>query len=262
MPVYNGANFLPQTLNSVLEQTFNNWELIIINDASTDNSPLIINDFKRDDKRISLLENNRRLGVAASLNKALQTAKGKFIARIDADDTWDKTKLEKQLAYLEKYPDIDLLATQFVFLDEIKKKRIHKSQHNSEYEVNANSLVKKNFICHSSILVKAEVINELGGYNEKYKNSEDYDLWLRLLTRYNATILNEPLVKYRIHPNMASLKRRRQQAYYSIKARNYAIFNLNYPKKALIYHFPDIWKLMVPDFVIHLKKRLSKFLNL
>ena len=115
MPVYNGDKFLAKAVNSILNQTFNNFEFIIINDGSTDNSLTILKSFN--DKRINIINNTENKGITFALNKGLKSAKGKYIARQDQDDISDPNRFLLQIEYLEKH-NIDLVDTNFIFIDE------------------------------------------------------------------------------------------------------------------------------------------------
>lgn len=194
MSVYNGKEYLRESIESILNQTFTDFEFIIIDDGSTDNSLKIIQKFN--DTRIRIIENKNNIGLTKSLNKALQQATGKYIARQDADDISLPNRFKEQVNYLNNHPEIVLLGTNIYLIDENSKiigKRI------TSEKPNINKLKKKNQFTHGSVMYKNEIISQLGGYNELFKYSQDYELWLRITKYHNVRNLTQLLYKSRLH---------------------------------------------------------------
>ena len=191
---YNCEKYILETLKSIDAQTFQDYETIIIDDCSKDNTKKIINNFIKKENWV-LYSNDKNMGVVYSRNKAFDIAKGKYIAIIDGDDVWEKDKLEKQYEIL-KNNDIGLCYTSYSFIDEDSKhkKYIYKTKKNATYK----SLLKENYIGASTAVFKTEFV-------KKYKMDpnvahEDYYYWLTLLKNgVKAQGIVEPLVKYRIH---------------------------------------------------------------
>ena len=254
MPVYNGEKYLSFAVNSVLEQTYTNYELLIINDCSTDNTGYILKRYENADKRIRVHNNKVRLGVAKSLNFAINLSGGTLIARIDSDDIWHKDKLQKQVNYFASNPSVFLLGTAKTVIDEYGNRINTKEKQFFSYKDIKAQIIKNNLFCHSSVIFRKSIIKDVGYYNEDFRNTEDYEYWLRIIAKIKGEILPEALVYYRIHKDMASLKRRKQQFMYVIKAKLNAIFLYNYSIIYLIYIIKDIWPLLVPDCIIRLKK--------
>ena len=209
MPFYNAAPFLAEAVKSMLEQTFSNYEFIIINDGSTDESEKIIQSFS--DKRIKYILNPENKGLVYSLNIGLESAQGLLIARMDGDDISLPDRLERQFEYLRMHPDADLVATQVQLINENGQ---HTGFWKEDRENNSPELIREflainNCIAHPTILAKADIIKKLG-YRASQGQAEDYDLWLRWISA-GKTIhkLNEVLVKHRILPN--SFTRNRQK---------------------------------------------------
>ncbi len=202
MPVYNASLFLREAIESILNQTYKNFEFIIINDGSTDSSLQIIESFK--DPRIKLVNNERNLGIIKTRNKGLQLAKGKYIANMDADDISLPTRLEKQFTFLEKNPDVAVIASKLVLIN----------QNNDEigiwpedYHISDRNEIRKvlpiiNCIGQPTVMIKNSVMKEIG-YNTKYINGiEDWGLWLDILSNnYIIDKLDDVLLRYRIHSN-------------------------------------------------------------
>lgn len=180
MPVYNGEKYLREAIGSILNQTFNDFEFLIINDSSTDSTREIILSY--DDTRIRLEDNEKNIGLTHSLNKGLRLAKGKYVARMDADDISLPDRLEKQLAVIENNTDVSIVAC---WIDIIDKNNTyignwHADRENNSPEQIYYTLFFENCIAHSSVLFKKELALKIGGYNESFRKSQDYELWIRL----------------------------------------------------------------------------------
>lgn len=198
MPVYNGAKFLREAIESILNQTFTNFELLIINDGSNDSSEEIILSYE--DSRIVYVKNEHNLKLIATLNKGLELAKGKYIARMDADDISVLSRLEKQVRFLEGNPAIGLLGSAF----EIIGKEIKNSYPVADDDIRLTMLFLNSFL-HSSVLFRRELCltNNLY-FDKKYIHAEDYKLWTELMFKTKVSNLDEVLVKYRVHDNQIS----------------------------------------------------------
>ena len=198
MSVYNGEDYLAQAIDSVLNQTFLNWELIIINDCSTDKTGEILNEYALRDERIKVHTNEVNLRLPSSLNKALTLAQGKYIARMDADDICLPNRLQEQYNFMEKNKDVALSSCKFMTL---KNETISSGGCGGkcDFESIKALLLVTNPILHPGIIAKAEIIKELG-YNEKFTCSEDMQLWTRFVLRgERVEILPEYLMIYRLH---------------------------------------------------------------
>ena len=198
MSVYNGEDYLAETIESVLNQTFTEWEFIIINDCSTDNTPKILDEYALKDERIKVHTNETNLRLPSSLNKALSLAKGKYIARMDADDICMPDRLQKQYDFMEANPTVDLSSCRFMTL----KNGLYASGGCGGKDDNNSIkalLLVTNPILHPGIIAKAEVIKELG-YDKNFTCTEDMELWTRfVLNNKKVEILSEYLMIYRLH---------------------------------------------------------------
>ena len=195
MPAYNAEKYIAQAIESVLGQTFDDFEFIIINDCSRDRTEEIILSYN--DPRIVYLKNEENLGVAATLNKGLAAAKGEYIARMDADDISLPERLAKQVAYLDANEEIAVLGTNVESFNELGTISTGWSALNPE-QMKVDLL----FACglaHPSVMMRAEVIRELGGYDVEFNGLEDYELWCRVLENHKITTLPDILLRYRIH---------------------------------------------------------------
>lgn len=199
MPVYNAAPFLREAIESILSQTFRDFEFLIINDGSTDQSREIILSFS--DSRIRLLDNPGNIGLIATLNRGIREARGKYIVRMDADDISLTSRLEKQVGAMKSDPGIAVLASFVDFINTDGEVTGHWSTDReavSENEIRS-LMMKTNCIAHPSIMMRKEIAEKFL-YHPKRKGAEDWDLWMRLLAA-GERIAKQPevLLKYRIH---------------------------------------------------------------
>jgi len=209
MPVYNGMTYLSEAIESILNQTFTDFEFLIIDDASTDNSTDIIKGYG--DNRIRLIENSKNFGQAKSMNKGLSLARGKYIARMDQDDVSASKRLDKQTKILDHSPQLGLVSTNCYLIDgtgEVYGRlndNLMLGQTLSGGQVEWN-LFWGNPIVHPSVMFRTKLVRNLSGYAENYTyHVEDYILWLRLLKKARIVILGEPLFYLRKHDLNATL---------------------------------------------------------
>jgi len=202
MAVYNGGHYLDAAIKSVLNQTFLDFEFLIINDCSTDDTLACIHSF--DDKRIKVHNNQHNIGQTGSLNIGLRLAKGHYVARIDADDVAFPHWLEKQVAFISNNPDYSVVSAYVVVIDESNKIRtIYKTPAHRE-DIILRSLFASSINHVGSLLKKEDVLNH-GGYEERYKISADYDLWRKLLRDNLRVTTNEKvLMAVREHAQSSS----------------------------------------------------------
>jgi len=210
MPFYNAARYLRQSIESILNQTFGDFEFILIDDGSTDGSYDIARGFN--DRRIILFRQERNMGLTRSLNKALAMVSpdAEFVARMDADDWSYPTRFERQVRFLEAHRDIAGVGCWYEIIGE--SARVLKTVRPSP----APSAVRRSLIWHSSIMhpslmVRKEVLEKLGGYDEMYRFAEDRDLLLRITQTYKMSLVPEVLLKYRTSYASVSIQREREQ---------------------------------------------------
>ena len=198
MPVYNGEKYLKESIDSILNQTFSDFEFIIINDGSIDNTKKIINDYK--DKRIVYIENEKNSGIVTTLNKGLNYASGKYIARMDADDISLPTRFEKQIKYMEENNDVDILGTAI----ELFGKNITPNSRifSKSFENIKCDLLISCALAHPTVMIRKSILEiENYKYNSNYEKLEDYELWFQISKKYKIETLEEILLRYRIHSN-------------------------------------------------------------
>ncbi len=197
MPVYNGEKYLSEAIESILCQTLSDFEFIIIDDGSTDKTLDIIQSYMRHDGRIVLISRENR-GLIASLNEGLDSAKGKYIARMDADDISCKARFEKQYLFLEENPDVGVCGSWAEVFGENIKTKVWKMPF-ADKELRPRLIFSVPF-AHPSVMMRREIIDETGlRYHPKYKNAEDYKFWLDLSKYTQFSNIQEVLIKYRYH---------------------------------------------------------------
>jgi teichuronic acid biosynthesis glycosyltransferase TuaG len=198
IPCYNGEKYIYECLNSVLNQTYKNIEVILINDCSNDDTILIFNELANNDERLILLNNSQNMGVAYCRNLGIETSNGDYLCFLDSDDTWELNKIQKQLVFMLSN-NYSLCYTYYTkFGDNVKKKIINKLPNSVTYR----DLLFGNCIPLSSVMLKSDSIGDL-----RYKNigHEDYLFWLSYLNKVgHGYLLNKNLMFYRIHSNSIS----------------------------------------------------------
>ena len=208
---------LKSSIESILYQSFRNFEFIIVNDnPQNDRLKNTLKSYKLDDIRVKIINNETNIGLAKSLNKALALSIGKYIARMDADDISYPNRLEKQIKYLESNPNCDLVATNRDDIDEDSNIIKKSAAIVVNDEVIPKILKYGSIITHPSVMIKAESIKELNGYRA-FKSSQDYDLWLRMVNlNFHFHIMPDVLIKYRIRKNSIT-KSNYARSYFCLK---------------------------------------------
>ena len=180
LPTHNGATYIIHAIYSVLWQTYNDFEFIIINDWSTDWTEEIVKGYQKDDPRIIYIKNEENIGLIKTLNNWLKLAKGEYIARIDDDDFWqDHDKLLKQVRFLDENPEYWLVGTSIVSVNE-QWREIGKVSSRVSDETIRKNLLRYNQFVHPSIMMRKSVLEHVWWYDEKALYVEDYELWLRI----------------------------------------------------------------------------------
>ena len=222
MSVFNSDTYLDEAINSILKQTFTDFEFIIINDGSGDNSKAIIDHYAAIDKRIVVVNNERNVGLASSLNKAIELSRGKYIARQDADDLSGSRRLEVQLAYALEHEDVDLIGSNNYLID-VNGEVVYENRSHSEKKQFYKYLLNSSGIfTHGSVLIKKQKLIEVGLYDPRFYYSQDGELWLRFISKgAEIRILHEPLYYFRSAPRPSDKKRNIQRRYNVVKRMMY-----------------------------------------
>ena len=193
MSVYNNETTVAAAIDSILNQTFTDFEFIVIDDCSTDNSLNVIKNFS--DKRIRLIENRSNIGLTKSLNKGLDAAAGIYIARMDSDDISEIFRLEKQVVFMEENKDFILIGSSYRIINK-GREIIREVLYNSSPEKIYYDLLFQNMFAHASVIFRLDKARELGGYNENYRFAQDYDFWCRLASRGKIWVIPDILISW------------------------------------------------------------------
>ena len=255
LPVYNGAKYLHACIQSIFDQTFKDWELIIIDDYSDDNSYMILEEYCIKDSRIILLRNDSKKGLSYSLNKALEYAGSNYIARIDADDIMLPNRLKFQLEFLKNNLDYGMVASRVEFIDSNTLK-LGVSDPITELLLK-KKFGKNNPIFHSSTLIRRSILSLVGNYNPRYNLAEDYDLWLRIYKHSKIKVLPEILTKYRIHEQNTSILFEKTQLFEFITITFKSYKNGTLDIKNLFNLWRKMFALIMPQIFL-IKYRLIK----
>lgn len=208
IPCYNGEKFINEAIESVLNQTYQNWELIIVDDGSMDNSKKIITQYCDADKRIQFIQHKKNKGIPSARNTGIKVSKGEYIALLDQDDLWNKEKLDIQMEeFLKSNNSLGLIFSNVTIMDTINnKKRKSKPIHINFEKISNEELIKKlfleNFIPSVAVIFRKECINQVGEFNEGITwGGDDYELWLRIAKFYKFRYINKGLAIRREHTN-------------------------------------------------------------
>lgn len=195
IPVYNAEKYIKKTIQSVLDQTYKDYEIIVVDDGSTDSSEKILSQFKN--IRYFYQENS---GVSASRNKAIEESRGRYIALLDQDDIWYPQRLEKQILALEKNSDAGIIYADCNYIDAEDRVILRLFEKQKAYSGRIfEQLALDNFIPIPTVLIKKEALNKAGLFCEDYTFAEEYDLFLKIARFYNVVFVNNVLAGYRIH---------------------------------------------------------------
>ena len=191
LPFYNAEKYLALAIESVLQQTYTNWELLLLDDGSTDNSLSIAESYAQKDSRIKVISDGKNKNLATRLNELPSLAQGLYLARMDADDIMHSARIERQLAILETHPEIDVLGTNAYIIND------ENAVTSTRYPLTPkNTLTRVKSFIHPTIIAKKQWFLE-NPYDTKVLRMEDAELWYRTHSKYHFVRLNEPLLFYR-----------------------------------------------------------------
>jgi Glycosyl transferase family 2 len=206
MSVYNSAAFLAPAIESILTQTFEDFEFLILNDGSSDDSAAIIDGYAAKDARIRPIHRDNK-GLIVSLNQLLSESRGPLVARMDGDDIAKPERFARQIAFLNAHPDHGVLGTWTEDMDEAGNSfHLVGADHPTTNEEFQAVVSERSPLCHPSVMMRRDIALDVGGYHAAFRHCEDYDLWLRLASRTKICSLPERLIRYRHSPGQVSTK--------------------------------------------------------
>ena len=217
MPAYNAEKYIAQAIDSILGQSYRDFEFLILNDCSTDGTEAIISAYN--DPRIVYLKNDKNMGVAATLNKGFAAARGEYIARMDADDISLPERFSLQVAFLDAHPEVTVLGTHVeCFSTEGSGPLVQYMGSSAQLRID---LLFSSALAHPSVMLRRQPILALGGYDSHFEGMEDYELWCRVAEKSDLAVLPQVLLRYRIHPSQVTQQpsERKRQAARTLKMR-------------------------------------------
>lgn len=202
MGAYNDGEYVRRSINSIRQQTYPCWELVVVDDASIDNTKDVLSSLCERDKRITIIHNKINMGLANSLNSALAKASGHYVARMDADDIAFPQRLERQVAFLGQHPAIDVVGAGVIEINE-RENPGRLLRRRETHEEMVKYLFTENPFFHPTVMARKGFFEAMRGYDERLRRAQDYDLWLRGYRHFIYHNLREPLVYYRrdMRPN-------------------------------------------------------------
>lgn len=227
MPAYNAQEYLDASIQSILDQTFRGFEFIIVDDYSTDRSWEIIKKYARKDKRIVTLRNKRNLRTTVTLNRGLELAKGKYIARMDADDWSYPDRLQKQYKFMEKHPEVGVSGGIIEVCDE-NLKVINLRRYPLDDSGARKIIFRYSPFAHPATIWRMKDLKTVGGYNKNIPLSQDYELYFRIGKVSKFGNLKDTLLKLRTHSDSSSIVRGKFQEQYAIYSRIKAFLEYGY----------------------------------
>jgi len=231
MPVYNGETYLAEAIESILNQTFTDFEFLIIDDGSTDNTWDILSNFN--DSRIRLVKNNQNMGITKTLNKGLQLARGNYVARMDADDICFPERLQRQKAFLDENLNFAMVGSWIEVIDEIGRK-IKRIRFPIVSYLLRWRLLYTNTFAHSAVMFRKNAVLGISGYLDNCRHAEDYDLWSRLSMHWEVANIPAVLVSWRFCEESISVKnaKKQKETTEQITKRNIGYVMDGYPDEA------------------------------
>jgi GT2 family glycosyltransferase len=250
LAVHNGADYLQAALESVIAQTFRSWELIVVDDGSTDDTPTILTQYARRRERMHVLRQTNS-GQTRALNAGLAMATGEYIARLDADDVMLPSRLEQQVSYLDAHPEVVLLGSAAKLIDGSGQPLCTYTPPCEDWPLR-QVLIRENPFVHPSVLMRAVALRSLQGYDERFRICQDYDLWFRLAQMGAIANLAAPLTQLRVHLQKMTWTHKREEAGEGLAIRWAALRRGSYSPFAVGYLLKPLLITCMPERMIHL----------
>jgi len=227
MPNYNRGAFLPEAIESILNQTFRDFEFIIIDDGSVDNSWEIIQKYSEKDTRIRAFKNDKNYHIVYTRNRGISLSETDLIAFLDSDDVAMPERLEIQLEFMKNNLDCGVCGSNFEIINEKSELTGHK-----KFPENDDDIKKSFFFFNpfgqNTVIIRKRCFDEVGLYNDEYRNAEDLDMWMRIGSKYALHNIQKELVKYRVHRDNSIFKNQKRMIRSTLKLRKKAVSGYGY----------------------------------
>jgi glycosyltransferase involved in cell wall biosynthesis len=253
MGVWNGAPRVREAVESVLRQTMDDLELIVIDDGSADETPAILGSFR--DPRLRV-ERRARTGLTGALGAALELARAPLVARLDADDVALPERFERQRAFLDAHPDIGLLGTGAREVDAAGRELAVVRPPTDDAAIRC-ALIRHNPFVHSSVMMRRAIVERVGGYDPAFPVAQDYDLWMRMSRVTRMANLPQPLVVRRLLPERISATRETERLRAEARVRWRAVHAGTYPAWCVLFAFRPLVAQMLPERARRLLRRFG-----
>jgi len=247
MPAYNAEKYIAVAIESILGQTFKDFEFVIVDDDSTDNTWAIIQRFAEKDKRVVPIRNKGNLKIAKTLNTGIKLARGKYVARMDADDWSYPDRLEKQHHFMEEHPEVGIMGGTMVIVNEVGKVTGERRYYARDKEIR-KSIFKFSPFCHPAVMIRKSVLEKSGLYDPRYKSSEDYDLYFRIGLHAKFANLEDRLIRYRVLPGSLTTGKLKRVELTTIEVRKKFFNSDAYHARKMdkVYNFLHLVSVRVP----------------
>lgn len=256
MSVYNGARYLREAIDSILSQSFNDFEFIIIDDCSNDNSPMILKEYASQDTRIRLITNKFNLGLTRNLNKMIKEARGEYLARFDCDDISLRERFKKQVEFLDNNSKIGMTSLWADIID-VNGNKMRTIKYPTIDEDLRKVLIKYNPFFHPGLMMRKSAVVEAGLYNEDWRFAQDYELYFRIAKKWKLANVPEILLKYRETNSSITADKNRKQVHFVLKAKIKALREGQYSKWNYFYLLRSYISWVIP---VSLKRFVKRFI--
>ncbi len=263
MPVYNGADYLAASMESILGQTYGNFQFVIIDDGSQDATPSILSEYEVSDGRVQVIRNDRNLGLTRSLNKGLSMTQSSLVARMDCDDVSLPRRLAVQVDFFQRNPDTAMVGVGWKEMTADLRRTLRVMQPPTQHTRIRKRILARNVFCHSAVMMRRGPVLSSGGYDVRDVYSQDYDLWLRVVARHPVANIEGVHHLRRIHPENLSHKNIRNQLRTMASSQRRYIRETRMP---VLYNGYVIWRLFLSklplralDLLGRLNQRRSPF---
>lgn len=260
MPVYNAERFLREAVDSVLGQSYRQFELVMVDDGSSDGSWAIAQEYAALDARVKALRNERNLRVVKARNRAftLVDPASKYFAIMDSDDVCMPDRLEREVAFLEAHPDHALVGGHTIVIDE-RGAQVGFRRYPLQHEQIMGVITRYNPIAQPGVMLRRSALEQVGEYDERYPGCEDYDLWLRMAERFKLANLDTATLKYRISATQGKKTQLRESLRYTIDIQRRWLFHRAFfrPYNVLYFGLEHLLFLLPEPWVLELFKRLT-----
>lgn len=257
IPCYNAEKFVEAAVRSIMLQSYSNLEIIVINDCSTDSTFNILKKLSAEDSRIKLLMNEKNFGLVSTLNKGISVSNGKYIARMDADDISHVNRISIQVKYLESHEAVAMCGGNYILIDEQGREKGRLKYPKGDENIKAELLFYCPF-CHPTVMMRRNVLNEIGLYNEGLVPAEDYELWIRIAEKFPLENLPDFLLYYRWHGNNVTILKKNEQYKALKRSVEINMQSFGFAENFIDYHLKFLAGLWYQKT---LKKEISDFKN-